>query len=349
MPATHASRPAATMHQPCTPATAAPASHGRPARRSRDPRSKALCRLRRACTMALPLLVAALLVAAPRSKAVQAYVSCDSQGIVCRAGRGLIRDSDLGLTEALWVGPESKGIYIGSPSIWKTAAGPVVASHDFFGRSTLNATTQVLLDKSGRGSGGASRWVHAGNCSNMYWSSLFAHPHPQRQHELYLLGVSGASGNGGGAAGDRVGGKPPTSRRDIVISRSTNMGHSWLPPVTLFAASSTASSYHCAPTPVLVASDGRLHRAFEATVPGGRHGLAALMISTAAPVSASTDLLHPNSWVESSLVIPGAAEDASMWGLGWNQSTLWSWEEGNAIEVRYEGFPPSCGCWMEGS
>ena len=155
------------------------------------------------------VLVAALLVAAPRGKAVQAYVSCDSQGIVCRAGRGLIRDSDLGLAEALWVGPESKGIYIGSPSIWKTAAGPVVASHDFFGRSTLNATTQVLLDKSGRGSGGASRWVHAGNCSNMYWSSLFAHPHPQRQHELYLLGVSGASGNGGGAAGSAA--KPPLS------------------------------------------------------------------------------------------------------------------------------------------
>ena len=250
-----------------------------------------------------------------------ATTSCEDHDIRCRAGGGPIEDSSLGLTEALWVGPESRGVFIGSPSIWKTAAGPVVASHDFFGQSTLGATTQVLVDRSGAATGAASRWEHAGNVSNMYWGNIFAHP--KRPAELYLLGVSGAVDHV--QTGTRAG-------RDIVISRSLDTGASWTPAVTLFAASLGNTSYHCAPTPALVSSDDRLYRAFEATVAGGTHGLRALVISTAAPVSATTDLLDPASWVQSSMVNPGATEDASLHALGWDINTHWTWEEGNAVE-----------------
>ena len=95
--------------------------------------------------------------------------SCESHGIHCIAGRGAIRDSSLGLTEALWVGPEARGVYIGSPSVWRTDAGPVLATHDFFGGanqdSTLNSTVQVLIELSGRGDAGV--WQHTGNVSGI--------------------------------------------------------------------------------------------------------------------------------------------------------------------------------------
>jgi hypothetical protein len=255
--------------------------------------------------------------------AASSTTSCEDHDIRCRAGRGPILDSALGLTEALWVGPESRGIYIGSPSIWKTDAGPVMASHDFFGQSTLGTTTQVLVDRSGAATGAEARWEHAGNVSNMYWGNIFAHP--KRPAELYLLGVSGPAGNRV-QTGIHAG-------RDIVISRSLDdTGATWTPAVTLFAASPGNTSYHCAPTPALVASDGRLYRAFEAAIAGGTHGIRALIISTAAPVSASTDLLDPTSWIQSTMVDPGATEDASLHALGWDNRTHWTWEEGNAVE-----------------
>ena len=242
--------------------------------------------------------------------------SCSSRNIMCRTGRGPIFDSTLGLTEALWVGPEIRGIYVGSPAIVKTADGPVVASHDFFGMSTLDTTTQVLIDRTGHGDGPLSQWEYAGNVSAMYWGTLFAHPDPARTHELYLLGVSGAD-------------KSPS--RDIVISKSTDFGVNWTTPVSLFRASEKDGSYHCAPTPALFASDGRLYRAFETTIKGGR-GRQALIISTAEPVTGRTDLLDPTTWIKSSSVDPGPNEDASLFALGWNRTAKWSWEEGNAVE-----------------
>ena len=142
--------------------------------------------------------------------------SCASQGIECKVGGGLIRDSKLGLTEAVWVGPETRGIYVGSPSVWKTAAGPVVASHDFFGRSTLGSTVQVLIDRSGKGDNG-SIWEPAGNVTGMYWANIFAHP--AIPSELLLLGVSSGE---------------PHTKRSIVISRSTDFAATWSKPSVLF-------------------------------------------------------------------------------------------------------------------
>ena len=61
----------------------------------------------------------------------------------------MIEDSTLGLTEAVWVGPESKHVYVGSPTILKVpmpgGTARWLVAHDFFGASTLNATVQVGL------------------------------------------------------------------------------------------------------------------------------------------------------------------------------------------------------------
>lgn len=83
-------------------------------------------------------------------------------------------DSILGLTEIVWVGPENKQVYVGSPSIWKLPqSNELVASHDFF-FNTLNTTVQVFIDKTGKGdAAGGAKWEYAGNVSGMYWASLF--------------------------------------------------------------------------------------------------------------------------------------------------------------------------------
>ena len=47
--------------------------------------------------------------------------TCESVGIHCDAGGGLIRDSTLGLTEVVWVGPETRGIYVSGSMGWASA------------------------------------------------------------------------------------------------------------------------------------------------------------------------------------------------------------------------------------
>ncbi len=214
---------------------------------------------------------------------------------------------------------------MGSPSIWKTAAGPVVASHDFFGGSnqdsTLHGTVQVLIDSSGRGDGGAT-WEHAGNVTNMYWANIFEHPVEKEQ--LFLLGVTDCHGTQAGA----------TCRRDIVISKSTDIGRSWTRSTVLFHANVRTGSYHCAPTPSLLGADGRMYRSFEASNSNAFKGMASLIISTVQPVTAKTDLLDPTMWKASNSVAPWSrAAMASMRAIGWDNQTHWSWEEGNAVEM----------------
>ena len=226
--------------------------------------------------------------------------SCDSAGVKCLAGRGEMHDSTLALTEVLWVGPENKEVYVGSPSIWKVHSR-CFASHDFFGRTTIGDTVQVFVDDSGACSGTASAWRYAGNVSGMYWANLFTLP---LSDTLYLLGVS---------SGDR------STSRSIVLSQSTDGAVSWSTPTTLLAANSTAS-YHCAPTPTLLAGDGRLYRAFEVSCCGAATG--ALMLRTRAPLNATTDLASPSSWEATPAVY---FDQSTMPGDGW--------QEGSAIEA----------------
>ena len=239
--------------------------------------------------------------------------TCASHGVHCVSGAGELRDSTLGLTEVVWVGPESQHIYVGSPSIWKMPrTGEIVASHDFFGDSTLNFTVQVFLDRSGVGDEGAV-WEHAGNVSGMYWANLFTHPSPTRHAELYLLGVSDDDKHGA---------------TSIVIARSDDLGQTWSTPSILFPANVTAKrSYHCAPTPTLVAADGRLYRAFETFA----HYSGAFLIGTVHAVEASTDLLSPATWQMTSTV---TLNTTAMVPQSWDQEGKFGWQEGTAVQLR---------------
>ena len=242
---------------------------------------------------------------------VQSTPECAAAGILCPSGNGPLRDSTLELTEVLWIGPESHGIFLGSPSIVRSPQGVLLASHDFFSappftvEGTLNATTQVLRAHDNTGGG---VWYHTARVSGMYWAGLFAH-----QQAVWLLGVSG---------GDAA------LARSVVISRSTDDGLTWTEPLSLFAGTPT-HSYHCAPTPTIVASDGRLFRAME-VYDGGRWGSAragALLIHT---TSADVDPLVGSSWA----IVPPLQFDAAPWvPAAWGPPFhTWGWQEGSVVE-----------------
>ena len=123
-----------------------------------------------------------------------------------------------------------------------------------------------------------------------------------------MMGVSGADG-----AKDRA----------IVITRSTDYGATWTIPNVLFPALPGTIGYHCAPTPTLVASDGRLYRGFE--VDGTRGAMLARTRAAAADMGPGA-LLEPSAW---ELATP----------LNWSNALLppgwvgkFGWQEGNAVE-----------------
>lgn len=186
--------------------------------------------------------------------------------------------------------------------------GSCVASHDFFGASTLNETVQTFVDHSGACAGPGAKWRYAGNVSGLYWANLFAPPGERSLSALYMMGVSGADG-----ATDRA----------IVITRSTDYGESWTRPSVLFPAGPGGRSYHCAPTPTLIATDGRLYRGFE--VDGTRGALLA-RTRLAGAAAKPGGLLDRTAW---ELAVP----------LNWSAAVLppsWTgrfgWQEGNAVE-----------------
>jgi hypothetical protein len=233
-------------------------------------------------------------------------------------------DSTLGLTEVVWVGPENRKVYVGSPSVWRTANGSCLASHDYFGVTTISNTVQVFADHSGGPCEGlTSKWTYVGNVSGMYWANIFQQPHGGgffTGESIYLLGVD---------SGDHA------ISRSITITRSDDYGVTWTKPSKLFASSSPNCSYHTAPTPTLVADDGRLYRAFEVTTGAG--GLHSVMIRTTAPVHVNRhanqavtpliDLLSPGSW-EISTPAPFPPKP-----IDWDPAGHFSWEEGNAVQT----------------
>jgi len=215
--------------------------------------------------------------------------------------------------------------YLGSPSIWQMANGSLVASHDFFGKSTVGDTVQVFVDHSGQGTGLESHWRETGNVSAMYWANLFTPPGRMAESgSLFLMGVSSGT---------------PGVPRSIVLSLSKDYGASWTVPSVLFPASANAS-YHTAPTPLLEGADGRLYRAFEMSVPGTHSQ--ALVIRTVSPLSAATtaeELLDPTAWERSS----GLPFDPNtMVPPDWDRPpSRFTWEEGNAVEGPRGGFTTS--------
>lgn len=228
-------------------------------------------------------------------------ISCEQAGLICTVGSSeLASDSELGLTEVVHIGPERRKIFIGSPSIWKFPNGTILASHDYFtncrgypecwddasqknqssggfidtANGTMGQRVQVFRDDSGHGDAGA-RWKAAASVPGMYWATLWAPPGAEKS--VYLMGVSyGTRSN-------------MSIGRSIVIAHSTDYGRSFAKPVVLFSGTH-GRGFSGAPTPNLIASDGRVYRAFES---GGTK----LIVMTKAPFSeGKTDLLNPGSW-----------------------------------------------------
>eukprot|EP00038_Savillea_parva_P021087 m.33293 g.33293 ORF g.33293 m.33293 type:complete len:508 (+) comp5005_c0_seq1:99-1622(+) len=243
------------------------------------------------------------------------YPVTSAETIQTCSGRGMIEDSTLGLTEAVWVGPESKHVYVGSPTILKVpmpgGTARWLVAHDFFGASTLNATVQVLgTDSSPSPACCPAEFQLLSTVQPMYWANLFAPP-GAAPGEAYIMGTSG--------------GKSSTERcQDVVIAKTTDGGATWTESSVLFKChDGTAITYHTAPTPVLVASSGRLYRAFEMNGVKG-----AVVVSTTAPYTPSTNLLDPSVWVRSdTLMFNHTAFVPPAWGNG-----TFVWEEGNAVE-----------------
>lgn len=206
----------------------------------------------------------------------------------------------------------AQGVYVGSPTIWKMPNGSCLAAHDFFGHTTLNSTVQVFVDHTGRCAGPAARWEYAGNVTGMYWANLFAPVIAPAAVEqpgvVYLFGVSD---------GDHA------KARSIVISSSRDYGRTWSRPSVLVPdLPGGGLVYHCAPTPVLTASDGRLYRAFEVY-----HNYTAVMIRTRQPYAgAGADLLSPGTWELSAPL----TFDPKYYPTGWTGH--FGWQEGNAVE-----------------
>ena len=212
-----------------------------------------------------------------------------------RIGGGQLRNTLNNLTELAWLGPECLGVFVGSPSVINLGGGHLVASHDYFGATSFNRTVRLLHSVDG-----GSNWLPLGTAAGQYWANLFARP---GDAALYLLGNSGD---------DR------SKVRDVVLSRSTDGGATWSAGHTLFKG-----WYATAPTPTVLAADGRLYRAME----GPDSKYKALLLWADADAD---DLTLASAWHASNAV----SCERSFYPRAWrNLSTPLVWQEGNAVEA----------------
>ena len=174
-------------------------------------------------------------------------------------------ESSLGLSEVVYVGPECRGVFAGSPAIVKvawnkntshTSRSTLLSSHDFFGATTLNDTVQVL-----QSTDGGTHWRQLSNVTGMYWANLFL-----VDSNVYMFGV----------AGDDIHkisppNKVPLKGGPVVIAKSTDDGTTWSKPSILFPG-----SFQTAPTPV-VESNGVIYRTMEESSSSSK-GTDALML-----------------------------------------------------------------------
>jgi len=207
--------------------------------------------------------------------------------------------------------------YIGSPSIVDTGGG-WLASHDRFFHEA-KGTTYVF-----GASSPSATWELKAAVSPMYWAQLFVNDGVPNA-AVYLIGTSDdMSGHG-----------------DIVISRCLRTGtelcsgERWSEPTILFAGNST-TKFHCAPTPVVRAYEGRaeaghtlkLLRAFDMLVLPNE--MVVVMLDAYAYCA---DLTQASCWHMSS----GLSYDPSWLPLGDTQSGsrrfggALQWEEAGAI------------------
>ena len=197
--------------------------------------------------------------------------------------------------------------YLGSPSIVRTPAGALLATHDYFGPgSDHNHEDAEHLTSVYRSRDGGAAWQHIGDVAGAFWSTLFVH-----RGAVCLLGTSQEWGS-------------------IVIRRTGDEGDTWTDPADaksglLFKGGHCHDppNYHCAPVPVL-RKDGRLYRAFEDCDPleWGR-GFQSFVIS----IAEDADLLDASSWTKSNRLPMDPA-----WAPGrWQAPANLGWLEGNVV------------------
>eukprot|EP00052_Salpingoeca_macrocollata_P030064 m.312665 g.312665 ORF g.312665 m.312665 type:complete len:386 (+) comp23048_c0_seq36:3911-5068(+) len=205
----------------------------------------------------------------------------------------LMPDSTLNMTEIVWIGPESRHLYVGSPSIVRVPSNNMLlASHDFFGASTEDFTVPVYSS-----SDEGQTWQFFSNASGLYWAELFVY-----QNDVYLSGVDGGDAS---------------KSRNIVISKLDSLAtKTWSKPAVLFRGNDSCA-FHCAPTPILFAQN-KVFRAFETSSPYPA-------VMTWADMGA--DLMQASSWHISTVLTFNQSWVPAAWG-----GTQFEWQEGNAVE-----------------
>eukprot|EP00041_Stephanoeca_diplocostata_P025808 m.684040 g.684040 ORF g.684040 m.684040 type:complete len:586 (+) comp22832_c0_seq15:218-1975(+) len=164
--------------------------------------------------------------------------------VIAHGRSQLIPDSLLGLTEVAWHS-EKTGIYLGSPSVVRMPNGNILTSADRFGPGNHLSNCSVYVSKDNGSTWSFSTWA-----ISQYFSNLFTLPH-DAPNSVYLLGT-----DSGGKA-------------QIKIALSRDGGATFAPEDAsiLFSLNETTDPTHhgfaTGPTPALVASDGRLYRAYE--------------------------------------------------------------------------------------
>ncbi len=140
-------------------------------------------------------------------------------------------DSTLDVTQIVSSLPESRGIYLGSPSLISLPSGALLASHDFFGSGAgaLLGVTCTLISRDG------GPFIPTGNATDLYWATLFSRP---KDNNVYMMGTSGDEASSG----------------RITIARSSDEGSTWVTSVLL----SDAKPFSTGPTPILFISSPRV-------------------------------------------------------------------------------------------
>jgi hypothetical protein len=189
--------------------------------------------------------------------------------------------------------PASSKMYIGSPSICILPDGKYVASHDFFGPNSQEAThaKTEIFESADKG----QSWKKIAEL-NQFWSGLFVH-----KGKLYLMGTRNGEG-------------------DCVIRRSADGGHTWTNPADdktgLLIPAKEGVGYHTSSMPVLNAK-GKLWRGMEQVKPGGPWGgFNAFVMS----VKKNKNLLYAKNWTLSNKL-----QMDKSFGKGTE------WLEGNAV------------------
>lgn len=230
-------------------------------------------------------------------------------GLFEKCESGFLEDSTLGVTEVTWLGPEAKGIFMGSPSITKSPKGSLIATHDYFGNTrTPHGDQQGYTTSVYQSTNDGKTWHFQGKVQPMYWGVVFVH-----KGQLYMLGVDG----------DHL---PPSNYPNVVISTSSDEGATWSKP-SIIVRGSAERPYHCAPTPV-VEFNGTLFRGMETFAPAYPPGPGILPGYRAGVVyaDANSDLLKESSWTASTPL----PFNRSWLPLSWNSSGF-AWQEGNAV------------------